>query len=96
MSLILDYFKPKKIEYNKTELYYDKEMLKHKNPKTHHVECPERISETYKVLNDLGINDMCQSCNVRKATEDELKCTHSDEHIRKILSVNGDGSFDYG
>lgn len=67
----------------KVGLAYDPNMLRHRHP-IRHVECPERISKTWNLLELTGIVDRCKLIPSRNATEDELMLVHSGKHIDNL------------
>eukprot|EP00118_Oscarella_pearsei_P005462 m.25134 g.25134 ORF g.25134 m.25134 type:complete len:911 (+) comp28746_c0_seq1:187-2919(+) len=68
-----------------TGLAYDQIMLKHdclcKGVGTHH-EFSGRLQSIYSRLQATGIVDQCQKLKPRKATDEELKTIHSENHVQ--------------
>jgi acetoin utilization deacetylase AcuC-like enzyme len=84
----------------RTGLVYDERCLPHRNPPrgepfgtypewatTVAFERPERLTETWKVLEASGVTRHVQRLEAREATDDELGLVHTDEHVRRVIEA---------
>jgi acetoin utilization deacetylase AcuC-like enzyme len=69
-----------------TGLVYDERNLLHRANYSH-FECPERASTIFRVLNEAGLAQRCVRVPAREATDEELRLTHSAEHIDHIKAT---------
>merc|ERR1712228_61953 len=82
-------------KYQNTALFYHLDCLKHQPQYGSHVECPERCSTSFQFLGDFGILPHLKQISPKKASKKELKQTHSNDHVCKIVGIEGKhGSFD--
>jgi acetoin utilization deacetylase AcuC-like enzyme len=85
-------------------LVYDERCLAHRNPPrglpfgtfpewatTVAFERPERLVETWKVLQSSRVLEHVQRVDAREATEEELRLVHSDAHVRRVLEAARSG-----
>jgi acetoin utilization deacetylase AcuC-like enzyme len=81
-------------------LVYDERCLPHRNPPrgepfgtypewatTVAFERPERMTETWKVLEASGVLEHVQRVEAREASDDELRLVHSDAHVRRVIEA---------
>jgi acetoin utilization deacetylase AcuC-like enzyme len=84
----------------RTGLVYDERCLPHRNPPrgepfgtypdwatTVAFERPERLTETWKVLEASGVLEHVHRVEAREATDDELRLVHTDEHARRVIEA---------
>jgi acetoin utilization deacetylase AcuC-like enzyme len=84
----------------RTGVVYDERCLPHRNPPrgepfgtfpdwatTVAFERPERLIETWNVLEASGVLEHVRRVEAREATEDELRLVHSDAHVRRVLEA---------
>ena len=84
----------------RTGLVYDERCLPHRNPPrgepfgtypdwatTVAFERPERMTETWKVLEASGVLEHLVRVEAREATDDELRLVHSDSHVRRVIEA---------
>jgi acetoin utilization deacetylase AcuC-like enzyme len=85
---------------HRTGLVYDERCLPHRNPPrgepfgtypdwatTVAFERPERLIETWKVLEAGGVLEHVQRVEAREATDDELRLAHTEEHVRRVIEA---------
>jgi len=81
-------------------LVYDERCLAHRNPPrgepfgtypdwatTVAFERPERMTETWKVLEASGVLDHTQRVEAREARDGELRLAHAPEHVRRVIEA---------
>jgi len=79
-----------KPRYKKTALFYHPDCLQHKPANNRsHVERPERCSTSYAMLKQYGLLQDLKEITPREATKKELKLTHSENHIERIIDNEG-------
>ncbi|KAG8577411.1 hypothetical protein GDO81_010169 [Engystomops pustulosus] len=70
-----------------TALVYDEEMMSYQllwdDPECA-IEVPERLSSSYKRLQDYGLVNRCVQLPIREATEDEITLVHSPEYLEVV------------
>ncbi|XP_032228766.2 histone deacetylase 6 isoform X1 [Nematostella vectensis] len=72
----------------RTGLVYDDRMKRHVNIwDKNHSEVPDRIGRPYEKHKEYGLLDRCYKIPSRHATEEDLLCLHSKEHIDKMKST---------
>jgi acetoin utilization deacetylase AcuC-like enzyme len=82
----------------RTGIVYDERCLGHDNGSmilnervrwidVPHVESPERMTRTHKVLKSAGVLEQLQSIPAREATEDELRLVHHPDHVERIRAA---------
>jgi acetoin utilization deacetylase AcuC-like enzyme len=84
----------------RTGVVYDERCLPHRNPPrgepfgtypdwatTVAFERPERLTETWKVLEASGVLEHVQRVEAREATDDELRLVHTPEHVRRVIEA---------
>ena len=81
---------------HKSALFYHTDCLKHKpGDGSSHVERPERCGTSYQMLTNYGLLKKLIVIKPREATLKELKGTHSDQHVNKVISnANKSGWYD--
>ena len=88
----------------RTGLVYDERCLAHRNPArglpfgtfpdwatTVAFERPERLIETWKVLEASGVLEHVQRVDAREAAQDELQLVHTEAHVRRVLEAARNG-----
>jgi acetoin utilization deacetylase AcuC-like enzyme len=84
----------------KTGLVYDERCLAHRNPPrglpfdtfptwatTVAFERPERLVETWKVLESSGVLEHVRRVDAREATDEELRLVHTEAHVRRVIEA---------
>lgn len=84
----------------KTGLVYDERCLPHRNPPrgepfgtypdwatTVAFERPERLTETWRVLEASGVLEHVERVEAREATDDELRLVHTEEHVGRVIEA---------
>eukprot|EP01083_Nonionella_stella_P058690 153699_1 len=88
--------------FKKTALFYHGDCLLHKPGQDdvnhpfgdEHVECPERCSTSFELLDDYGLLEHLIDVIPREATKQELCYTHSDKHVEVIVGSDDHGWYD--
>jgi acetoin utilization deacetylase AcuC-like enzyme len=88
----------------RTGLVYDERCLTHLNPPsglpfgtfpewatTVAFERPERLTETWRVLEGSGVLERVRRVDARQATEGELLLVHTEAHVRRVLDAATSG-----
>ncbi|KAL9971553.1 hypothetical protein ACROYT_G017728 [Oculina patagonica] len=72
----------------RTGIVFDERMKKHFNVwDVTHPEVPDRIQRPYDKHKEYGLLERCQALPSRFATDEELLCQHSKEHVNKMKST---------
>lgn len=84
----------------KTGLVYDERCLPHRNPPrgepfgtypdwatTVAFERPERLTETWRVLEASGVLEHVERVEAREAADDELRLVHTEEHVGRVIAA---------